>query len=146
MLCDRRRRCLPAFVTQRCTVATFAVLPAGLALTPKMLLGRLPPSENLELQLPTDPLTRLERDALMAILQHPEDVGRELVLRLALVSFSNPTLQVVRDGIAASMDAFSSPQWVERVAGEVPSAFAGIVNQLVVAPIPEKSGRSGSFG
>ena len=92
-------------------------------------------------QLPTDPLTRLERDALMAILQHPEDVGRELALRLALVSFSNPTLQVVRDGIAASMDAFSSPQWVERVAGEVPSAFAGIVNQLVVAPIPEKSGR-----
>ncbi len=91
--------------------------------------------------LPTDPLTRLERDALMAILQQPEGVGRELVLRVARVSFSNPTLQVVRDGIAASMDAFSTPQWVERVAEEVPSAFAGIVNQLVVAPLPEKSGR-----
>lgn len=92
-------------------------------------------------QLPTDPLTRLERDALMAILQHPEDVGRELVMRLALVAFSNPTLQVVRDGIAASMDEFSSPKWISRIAEEVPSIFAGIVNQLVVAPIPEKSGR-----
>lgn len=91
--------------------------------------------------LPTDPLTRLERDALMATLQQPEEVSRDLALRLARVSFSNPTLQVVRDGIAASMDAFASPQWVERVAEEVPSAFAGIVNQLVVAPLPEKSGR-----
>lgn len=91
--------------------------------------------------LPTDPLTRLERDALMASLQQPEEVGRDFLLRLANVSFSNPTLQVVRDGIAASMDAFASPQWVERVAEEVPSAFAGIVHQLVVAPLPEKSGR-----
>lgn len=91
--------------------------------------------------LPTDSLTRLERDALMAILQQPEEVGRDLALRLARVAFSNPTLQVVRDGIAASMDVFLTPQWVERVAQEVPSSFSGIVNQLVVAPLPEKSGR-----
>ena len=95
--------------------------------------------------LPSDPLTRLERDALMAILQQPEDVGRDLVVRVASVAFSNPTLQVVRDGIATSMDAFATPQWVERVAGEVPSVFSGIVNQLVVAPIPEKSGRERSL-
>ncbi len=91
--------------------------------------------------LPTDPLTRLERDALMAILQQPEGVGRDLVLRVARVTFSNSTLQVVRDGIAASMDDFASPQWGSRVAEEVPSVFSGIVNQLIVAPIPEKSGR-----
>lgn len=91
--------------------------------------------------LPTDPLTRLERDALMAVLQHPEDVGRDLVLRLSTIVFSNSTLQVVRDGIAASMEEFSSPRWVERITEQIPSSFAGIVNQLVVAPIPEKSGR-----
>lgn len=92
-------------------------------------------------QLPSDPLTRLERDALMAVLQHPEDVGRELISRLATVAFSNQTLQVVRDAIAASVDTFTSPQWVENIMKEVPGPFAGIVNQLVVAPIPEKSGR-----
>lgn len=92
-------------------------------------------------QLPTDPVTRLERDALMAILQQPEDVGRDLVARAAEAAFTNSTLQVVRDGIAASMDAFATPQWVGRVSDEVPPAFSGIVSQLVVAPIPEKSGR-----
>lgn len=96
-------------------------------------------------QLPSDPLTRLERDALMAILQQPEDVGRDLVTRVAQVAFSNSTLQVVRDGIAASMDAFATPQWVERVVEEVPSVFSGIVSQLVVAPIPDKSGRERSL-
>jgi DNA primase len=102
-----------------------------------------PPSEQGPsiTQLPTDPVTRLERDALMAVLQHPDAVGRELALRLSLVAFANPTLSVVRDGIAASMDAFDSPQWLERVSEEVPAAFSGIVSQLAVAPIPEKGGR-----
>jgi DNA primase len=102
-----------------------------------------PPSEHGPsiTQLPTDPVTRLERDALMAVLQHPDAVGRELALRLSLVAFANPTLSVVRDGIAASMDAFDSPQWLERVSEEVPAAFSGIVSQLAVAPIPEKGGR-----
>lgn len=92
-------------------------------------------------QLPTDPVTRLERDALMAVLQQPEHVGRELTLRISRVALTNATLTVVRDGIAASMDAFESPQWVERISQEVPEAFSGIVSQLVVAPIPEKAGR-----
>ncbi len=91
--------------------------------------------------LPTDPVTRLERDALMAILQKPEAVGRELGLRMGSVTFTNTTLAVVRDGIAASMDAFSSPNWVDRVSEEVPRGFSSIVNQLVVAPIPEQAGR-----
>lgn len=91
--------------------------------------------------LPTDPVTRLERDALMAILQQPDGVGRELVQRAVQVSFSNQVLRVVRDGIAASMAAFASPQWIAAVVEQVPSTFAGIVNQLVVAPIPEKPDR-----
>ena len=92
-------------------------------------------------QLPTDPVTRLERDALMALLQHPEAVGKDYALRVSQVAFTNSTLAVVRDGIAASLDAFDSPRWLERVAEEVPTGFAGIVHQLGVAPIPEKEGR-----
>lgn len=92
-------------------------------------------------QLPTDPVTRLERDALMALLQHPDAVGRDYALRVSQVAFTNSTLAVVRDGIAASMDAFDSPRWLDRVAEEVPAGFAGIVHQLGVAPIPEKEGR-----
>jgi DNA primase len=104
--------------------------------------GGKPPAQGLSItQLPTDPVTRLERDALMAILQQPEAVGRDYALRVSQAAFINTTLSVVRDGIAASMDDFDSNRWLDRVAEEVPEAFRGIVNQLGVAPIPEKEGR-----
>jgi DNA primase len=91
--------------------------------------------------LPTDPATRLERDALMAILQQPEAVGRELVERASQVVYSNPSLAVVRDGIAVSMEAFATSGWLERLASEVPAPFATLVRELALAPLPEKPNR-----
>lgn len=92
-------------------------------------------------QLPSDPVTRLERDALMAILQQPKEVGRELVVRATQVSMHNSTLSVVLDGIAASLDALEDRNWLERVRTEVPAPFTRMVTELGVAPIPEKQGR-----
>lgn len=92
-------------------------------------------------QLPSDPVTRLERDALMAILQQPSEVGRELVVRATQVSLHNSTLSVVLDGIAASLDALDDRNWLERVRSEVPAPFTRMVTELGVAPIPEKEGR-----
>jgi DNA primase len=91
--------------------------------------------------LPTDPSTRLERDSLMAILQHPEAIGVDLAQRASRAAYSNASLAVVRDGIAASMDAFDSPEWLDRVIAEVPAPFAMLVKELGVAPLPEKEGR-----
>jgi len=88
--------------------------------------------------LPGDLVVRLERDALMAILQYPEAVGRALADRAIEVSYSNASLAVVRDGIAVSMDAFDSPGWLDRVIEEVPLPFATLVKELGVAPIPIK--------
>jgi DNA primase len=88
--------------------------------------------------LGSDPATRLERDALMAILQHPTLVGAELVRSASQTSFHNQSLIVVRDAIAASMDAIERAGWVDRVLGEVPTTFASLVQQLAVAPIPER--------
>lgn len=86
--------------------------------------------------LPTDPATRLERDALMAILQHPNSVGIDLVRRASQVAFQNPNLAAVRDGIFVSLDTFGRPDWVDRVASEVPASLSTLVKELVVAPIP----------
>ncbi len=88
--------------------------------------------------LPGDLATRLERDAVMAMLQHPEAVNVDLARRAVAVQFSNASLAVVRDGIAASMDAWSSPGWFDRVIEEVPIPFAMLVKELGVAPIPVK--------
>jgi len=89
--------------------------------------------------LPPDPTVRLERDALMAVLQHPDSVGRDLVAQAAFAGFANGSLAVVRDAVAASLDAFGSPDWVERVLAEVPLPFTALAQQLVVAPLPGRA-------
>jgi DNA primase len=89
-------------------------------------------------ELPTDPITRGERDALMAMLQHPDAVGHDLLSRAMQVRFGNPTLAVIRDGIAASIDRASAPEWMQRVGEQVPTDFQSLVIQLGVAPIPQR--------
>ena len=97
------------------------------------------------MNLPTDPATRLERDALMAILQRPTEVGAELVARASRVSFIDNTLAVVRDAIATSLEHVDSPEWLVKVSEEVPLPFATLVKQLGVAPIPEREELIGAY-
>jgi DNA primase len=94
-----------------------------------------PPSMT---DLPTDPATRLERDALMAMLQRPLDVGAEYIARASRVGFGDRTLAVVRDGIATSVEHIDRPDWLQLVSDEVPAMFATLVKQLGVAPIPQR--------
>jgi DNA primase len=89
-------------------------------------------------ELPTDPVTRMERDALMAILQFPQAVGPALVAKAVESRFTNQTLAIVRDAIRGQLDALESPEWLQRVGEEVPQGFESLVTQLGVAPIPER--------
>jgi DNA primase len=95
-------------------------------------------------QLPNDPATRLERDALQAMLQYPDAVGAELLRQGVDCRFGNATLAVVRDGIASAMAAASVSSGgtftVDRVVAEVPAPFASIVQQLAVLPVPQRDG------
>lgn len=97
------------------------------------------------MDLPGDPATRLERDALMAMLQRPADVGLDLITRASRAGFTDNTLAVVRDAIATSLDHFESPSWLAKIADEVPAPFATLVKQLGVAPIPEREELIGSY-
>ena len=92
-------------------------------------------------ELPGDPATRLERDALMAMLQHPSLVGRDLIARATQTGFSNASLAVVRDGIASAVETIEAPDWLGGVVAEVPEPLRPFVQQLAVAPIPERSER-----
>ncbi|MEP6478788.1 MAG: DNA primase [Rhodoglobus sp.] len=103
------------------------------------------PEEPSLTKLQTDPATRLERDALMAILQHPGEVGEDFVGRASRVGFVDNTLAVVRDAIATSVEHWDAPDWVARVAAEVPPSFATLVKQLSVAPIPSREDKLGAY-
>ncbi|CAN5374408.1 DNA primase [soil metagenome] len=93
------------------------------------------------MRLPTDPATRLERDALMAVLQHPGEIGADMIRRVSQVAFTDNTLAVVRDAIASTLERWNQPAWLSIVADEVPPSFATLVKQLGVAPIPEREDR-----
>ncbi|MGY6498162.1 MAG: DNA primase [Microcella sp.] len=87
-------------------------------------------------QLPNDPVTRLERELLMALLQHPEDVPRETAQRALATAFSQPALATVRDALIAAFEHYGSSQWARMVTEEAPAAFAPLVTQLAIAPLP----------
>jgi len=97
------------------------------------------PTEIRLTDLPGDAITRGESEALMAMLQHPEAVGPELMARAMQAAFSNATLAVIRDGVAAGLEHATAPGWISYVAEQVPTAFATLVTQLAVAPIPQRA-------
>lgn len=86
--------------------------------------------------LPVDVVTRIEREALMAMLQLPQAMGQELLARAAHAAVTNETLRVVRDAVVANLERADDRDWVEHVADDVPGPFASLVRQLAVAPIP----------
>ncbi|GAA2083396.1 DNA primase [Pseudolysinimonas kribbensis] len=93
--------------------------------------------------LPTDPATRGERDALMAMLQYPDSVGEELLRRAAEVRFGNESLRVVRDAVVASLPADAT--WVDRVVEQVPEGFVPLARDLAAAPIPTQPDRLAAY-
>ncbi|MGA0566112.1 DNA primase [Rathayibacter sp. KR2-224] len=86
----------------------------------------------------SDPATRLEREALMAVLQYPQHVGQERATAVAHAAFANASLAVVRDAVAANIQSYGGQGWAEHVADDVPAPFASLVRQLSVAPIPAR--------
>lgn len=86
--------------------------------------------------LPNDPVTRLERDTLMAVLQHPRRLSDERFQQVMAAGFTNASLSTVRDGIVATRDSLGSMEWLTRIGEEVPQAFTTLVTELAMASIP----------
>ena len=91
--------------------------------------------------LDNDPSTRLERDALMALLQYPESVGAELAADATQSAIMNANLATVRDAIGANLTELGGDTWIERIQADVPDDFRPLVTQLAVAPLPEREDR-----
>jgi len=96
-------------------------------------------------QLPNDPVTRLERELLMALLQHPDEIPLEMARRALHTTFSQPALATVRDALLAAIEAYGSSEWARRVADEAPPAFSPLVTQLAIAPLPIREGFAAEY-
>ncbi|SFS16733.1 DNA primase [Agrococcus baldri] len=98
-----------------------------------------PPADVALKQLEHDPASRLERDAIAALLQQPDVLGKDLAARGASAYIANPSLAVVRDGVLASLDAIEASDFSERVAETVPAEIVPLVRTLAMSPIPQGS-------
>lgn len=97
--------------------------------------------------LPRDEDTRRERDALMAMLQRPQDIGAELLREATGAWVGNPALQQVQQAIARALGQLqqqavtgaAQQPWVEQVAGVAAPEVQVLVRELALQPLPEKS-------
>jgi DNA primase len=90
--------------------------------------------------LPNDPITRLERDALSAVLQYPKMLSEVQLDGVLAASFSDASLDTVRNAIVATRGTLGTPQWLPEVHEEVPSSFVPLVTDLSMAPLPAGPG------
>ena len=94
--------------------------------------------DSAPVTLSNDPATRMERDAVMAMLQLPQDVGIELLSEAAQSFVANPSLAMIRDAIGANQQNFDQGSWIDSVSADVPENLRPLVMQLAVAPLPER--------
>lgn len=95
--------------------------------------------------LSNDPVTVIERDALMALLQHPEVIPLERASLVLQAHFSHGALALVRDAILAVFDHYGEPGWVGRVQAEIPDTLQVFVQQMAVHPLPERDDEAGRY-
>lgn len=93
-----------------------------------------------------DPVAKLERNALEAVLQHPEVVDAAAFDALPHDAFTVPAFRAVHEAIRAAgglsaaggaNPAGAASAWVEQVRDEAAMAVAGLVTELAVTPLPE---------
>ena len=86
--------------------------------------------------LPNDPVTRLERDALAALLQYPRLLADAQLDAVLATNFTDASLMTVRDAIIATRPQLGTANWLPAVQDEVPSSFLPLVTELSMVPIP----------
>ena len=95
--------------------------------------------------LSTDPVTTIERDALMALLQFPDAIPVERATLVLQAHFSHGALALVRDAILSVFDHYAGPQWVSLVQAEVPDSLQVFVQQMAVHPLPGREDQAGRY-
>lgn len=86
--------------------------------------------------LARDPVTSLETQVLMAVLQHPSVLEGPMLDRVLAAEFATATLATVRDGVIATRAAMGSNAWLAQLADDVPSPYRSLVSELVMTPLP----------
>lgn len=86
--------------------------------------------------------TRLERDAIIAMLQQGDSIGADLLQQAVTAQVFEPDLRIVRDGLAVGLSQLGSPGWLDAVIAAVPETHHGLVRELAMVPLPIPQSKS----
>jgi len=89
--------------------------------------------------LPNTPAVRAERDALMAMLQHPQEAGAELLTQAVAVQFHTDPFVPIAASIATHIPTVTEPGWLDRVIMDVPMHLQSVTRELALAPLPQNN-------
>lgn len=89
----------------------------------------------------SDPVVRLEREVLEAVLQHPDLVPIDLFDAMDSGAFTIPVARSVHDAIRAAggvgaVKELTPAQWLDRVSEAAPEAVRATIDELAVTPLP----------
>ena len=89
-----------------------------------------------------DPVARLQRNVLEAVLQHPNKVEAAVFDALPDDAFTVPALRAVHEAIRAAggvvaVRGITDAAWLDRVREEAAGPVAAVVTELAVTPLPE---------
>ncbi|MDJ0317800.1 DNA primase [Arthrobacter antibioticus] len=86
---------------------------------------------------PRDPQSRMEREALEVVLQHPGLLSAGNWQHFSATEFVIPAYRAIQQGIAlAGESAVASSQWLEAVRANVPVELESLVAELALSPLP----------
>ncbi|WP_104091444.1 DNA primase [Arthrobacter sp. GMC3] len=86
---------------------------------------------------PRDPQSRMEREALEVVLQHPGLLTTGNWQHFQATEFVIPAFKAVQEGIAAAGESLvASSQWLEAVRESVPPVLSSLVAELALSPLP----------
>lgn len=88
--------------------------------------------------LHSSPVTWVERDALMAMIQQGPAIGFELLEQAVTAQVTEPQLRVVRDALGAALPQLEGGSWAEAVLAATPPTHQSLVRELAVASLPQR--------
>lgn len=95
--------------------------------------------------LPQTPVLRTERDALMVMLQQPEQVGTDLLTQAVAVQFHAPAFEAVAKAVETHIAQLGATNWLELVLDSTPVEFQHLCRELALTPLPYRSVNTLSF-
>ncbi len=83
-----------------------------------------------------NPVHKAERDALVALLQHPDVIGMGLGADVLACTVTHPTLAAVRDAMVTAFPHYGEPGWLAAVEEASGEGIRPLVSEFAMVDIP----------